>query len=591
MKSIRLSLLVYFLALLAVALGAVSVLVYQTTHQTLLAKKQTTRALIEAQYHERCKEEDAKLDGSLLQQARTLARLVQFLWPTRLRYRELYANLGLITVPASPGGLFQVPAWAAEGARGHVGWELYRILWSGAEIKFDESELHPAVEGHLADYFQIDGAWGGTYRSTSLGARSLPLDPDFFAEDQVLNWKYDDLRLSNDVVVRRVLLRSPAPRAVPFLPVPSARRPGHGNLPGEPLRPAIVIQCASDISKRDLPLAEHQARRDEELAQLDAETDASLGSLRNRLLAIGLFTFAATAVGGFCLVRLGLSPLQRLSEAVSQVSPKDFKLPLDKRSLPCELTTITDRLTQTLDLLKRAFAREKQAAADISHELRTPLTALLTTIEVALRKQRSSEEYRELLADCRESGQQMSRLIERLLALARLDAGVDTLRLQQVDVATLADQCAALVRPLAEARGLRLWVRHDGPASFLADPDKLREVVTNLLHNAIEYNRPEGSVEVSVARQNGHLALEVRDTGIGIAPEVRGQIFERFFRADPSRQADGLHAGLGLAIVKGYVDMMGGTIAVESAEGHGSTFRVELPAGQIIRPGVMGTPA
>jgi signal transduction histidine kinase len=112
-----------------------------------------------------------------------------------------------------------------------------------------------------------------------------------------------------------------------------------------------------------------------------------------------------------------------------------------------------------------------------------------------------------------------------------------------------------------------------------ADPAKLREVVTNLLHNAIQYNRPDGSVDLSVSRRNGNLEVEVADTGIGISSEARQHIFERFYRADPSRSTDGLHAGLGLAIVKGYVDLMGGTIAVESTEGKGSTFRVRLPAG------------
>ena len=223
-------------------------------------------------------------------------------------------------------------------------------------------------------------------------------------------------------------------------------------------------------------------------------------------------------------------------------------------------------------MLKRAFAREKQAAADISHELRTPLAALLTTLDVGLRKSRPPEEYRELLADCRAAGQQMSQLVERLLALARLDAGVDTLRPQRIDAAALAEQCATLVRPLAEARDLQLKVVRNGPVPVHTDPDKLREVVTNLLHNAIEYNRPRGSVELSVSQENGHLCLEVRDTGIGIKPEAREQIFERFYRADSSRHAEGLHAGLGLAIVKGYVDLMGGSISVESQEGQGSTF-------------------
>jgi heavy metal sensor kinase len=333
-----------------------------------------------------------------------------------------------------------------------------------------------------------------------------------------------------------------------------------------------------DTADRDRNLAALHARLEEQLNDQKAESQRFLADLSRKLFGIGLLTFALTVAGGYGLVRLGLSPLHRLSEAVSRISPRDFRLPLEGGRLPTELSPIAERLQQTLDQLKRAFAREKQTAADISHELRTPVAALLTTVEVALRKPRAPEEYREVLEDCRSSGKHMSQLVERLLVLARLDAGVDTLRPREVDVTALAQQCAAMVRPLAEVRGLSLQVHGDESACLNTDPDKLREVVTNLLHNAIQYNRPDGSVDVTVARENGHLKLEVRDTGIGIAAGAREHIFERFYRADPSRQADGLHAGLGLAIVKGYVDLMGGTIAVDSAEGQGSTFRLHLPA-------------
>jgi signal transduction histidine kinase len=298
------------------------------------------------------------------------------------------------------------------------------------------------------------------------------------------------------------------------------------------------------------------------------------------MLWVGLGTFAALFLGGYFLVWLGLVPLKRLSDAVSRVSARDFRLELDDRKMPHELKPIVERLRQTLDLLKRAFAREKQAAADISHELRTPLAALLTTLEVGLRKPRSAEEYREMLEDCRASGQQMNQLVERLLKLARLDAGADVVRPREIDVAALGDQCASLVRPLVEARGLVLRVHHQGPALLMADPDKIREVVTNLLHNAIQYNRPNGSIDMMIGTENDELRIEVCDTGIGISREAKQRIFERFYRSDPSRHAEGLHAGLGLAIVKGYVDLMGGHIEVESKEGEGTLFRVCLPVRQ-----------
>jgi signal transduction histidine kinase len=208
--------------------------------------------------------------------------------------------------------------------------------------------------------------------------------------------------------------------------------------------------------------------------------------------------------------------------------------------------------------------------------LRTPLAALMTTLEVALKKQRSADDYREILAECRASGQHMFQLVERIMTLARLDAGADQFRPDDVDAVEIASSCADMIRPLATAKGLELRVRL--PESIVAqtDPDKLREVLVNLLHNAIEYNKPDGAIDLAVERSNGRIRFAVRDTGIGIAPESLEHIFERFYRGDPSRHADTPHAGLGLSIVKCYVELMGGTIQVQSSAA-GTTFTVELP--------------
>jgi heavy metal sensor kinase len=604
MRSIRLSLIACFLVLLALALGAVSVWAYQTTHQALLGKEAIARKLLLAQHEEACQKEQAKLDALLENQARALANQAQF-QGTRLRYQQLYRLGMLAAVLNPPGYVLAAPAWYfqwasfPQGERSRLASGVFSLMAS--EWRFEEDALPRHADGQVIEYFQIEGSWSSSvlWRSRSLGDDSLA-KPRVFGSEKLVDWEWDDTELDPGVTIRRFSLKVPAVgRGVARMPPPGRGRPSFNNPPAFPGTPPgsrpdpagrsgpsppdrapafLIIQCACETTERDEALAELQAGLESELGQLEAESQTTLLGLRNRLLAISLTTFAAAMVGGFWLVRAGLSPLRRLSEAVSLVSEKDFRLQLDKRRLPRELRPIVERLTQTLELLKRAFAREKQAAADISHELRTPLTALLTTIEVALRKPRAPEEYQELLAECRASGQQMSQLVERLLTLARLDAGVDTLRPREVDVAALAEQCVALVRPLAEARGLHLHVHGNGPTSITTDADKLREVLTNLLHNAIEYNLPNGAVDVAVERQNGHLQVQVRDTGIGIPAEAQAHIFERFYRADPSRQADGLHAGLGLAIVKGYIDMMGGTISVESTAGQGSTFRVRLPA-------------
>jgi signal transduction histidine kinase len=136
-----------------------------------------------------------------------------------------------------------------------------------------------------------------------------------------------------------------------------------------------------------------------------------------------------------------------------------------------------------------------------------------------------------------------------------------------------------LIRSLAADNGIAVRVHlPDDMIELETDSGKLREVLNNLLHNAVEYNRPEGTIDLTLQRDGSNAVFEVRDTGIGMTPEIEEKIFERFFRADPSRHATGVHAGLGLAIVKEYVTRLNGTISVESVHGKGSTFRIAVPA-------------
>ncbi len=605
MRSIRLSLTVYFLALVSLALGAVSLLVYRSAQQTLREKEQAVEQLLKTRYEEDCDKERQRLDQALFAQAQSLAREVQFHTGRgeAMRYWPLN-SLGTLSAAPAPLGSFSAASWALQAQ-----WDsdlskylMPRATYTpGTKITLNPADLPTPINSTVPEYFQINSAWGASYRSQSLGKRTFGFDPGVFAPNKpVIDFHFDDERVG-DVKVRRVMVLAPAARNVPWggwggLPQRPHVGPARGGpkppeeTPPQPpqppqlrtnfwTRPALCIQYACEVSKRDANLAGLKEKLDEDLTGVQLATIDSLAQLRNQLLLIDGLCFAAVLLGTCWLVRLSLAPLHRVSEAVSQVSERDFRLQLDDRPLPGELSPIVERLTQTLEQLKRAFDREKQATADISHELRTPLSALMTTIEVTLRKPRQAEEYRDALQDCRASAVHINHAVERLLALARLDAGVDRLRTQTVDAADLAKECLAIVRPLAEARGLHLSLHAEEHALLETDPDKLREILSNLLHNAIEYNRPDGSIDVVVLqRQDGHLQVEVRDTGIGIAPSARPHLFERFYRADPSRQTDGLNAGLGLAIVKGYLDLMGGTIEVDSVEGQGSIFRVCMPA-------------
>jgi heavy metal sensor kinase len=631
MKSIRLSLVCYFLALLAAALGAVCWLAYRTATAALDERRQGSRHLVEAQYRAHCEEVSAGLDRRLLRQAQIAATMAR----PPIHIEALYP-FGALTAFCTSAPHLHLGLWLHEGI---PGWRIrdrelplaeHLYKWRAGDIDMEAAEaliLRPsgglteidvdAAEpfapppGHAQEYFQVflmDGH--PSSRSHSLGTATLQFDPRLLGS-AFSQPGPDTVELKAGVMVRRVTLKArmivrkekggdkgvqtfyaPPGRWWAILGSPGGKG-GPGKMPGPPpgafFAPGVpyvvrdfFIQYAIDIAPTEARLLEYAGDRDRQLAQVDADTDSQLRVLRSQLFWIALATFAATLVGGYFLLLLGLAPLARLSQAVSEVSERDFRLKVDPEGLPAELKPIAKRIGHTLEQLGKAFDREKQAAADISHELRTPLAALMTTVEVALRKARSVQEYHEILEECHSSGQHMSLLVERLLALARLDAGADRPRARAVDAAQLAVQCADLVRPLAKARGLTLTAHVAPPLPLSTDPDKLREVLTNLLHNAVEYNRPGGTIDLTVERMNGDLCVEVRDTGIGIGPEARARIFERFYRADPSRHADAPHAGLGLAIVKSYVDLLGGTIAVDSVPLQGTTFRVRLPVQELI---------
>jgi two-component system heavy metal sensor histidine kinase CusS len=474
--------------------------------------------------------------------------------------------------------------------------ELPRLspLWIGYDTPRAVPRIQEALrklfddEDH-AGYFQFDlvvnfpgqpGHLVVITRSARLGHDLPAVDPDALDRNADTEYEHSDIEIPGKGRFRQVVKVG----GRPWLSFPVFFTPPTQIAPGRTApRPAdmflrVYVHHARPYSELDDRLDEEERNGLAELDRVREETRKELTQLRARLGLIGLGTFAALVLGGWFIVARGLAPVHKLSEAVSHVSEKDFRMPVRPDDLSRELVPIHSRLTQTFELLQRAFAREKQAVADISHELRTPIASLMATLDVALRKPRTQEQYRATLEDCRAITKQLSQLVERIMILASLDAGSARTTVARSDAAEIADGCAAVIRPLAASHGLTFKSRVDAPLELDTDPDKLREVLINLLHNAVEYNQPGGSIELFGRRENGSVVLEVRDTGIGMTPEVREKIFERFYRADPSRHATGVHAGLGLAIVKEYVGRLGGTIGVQSEPGAGSTFRVELPA-------------
>jgi signal transduction histidine kinase len=204
---------------------------------------------------------------------------------------------------------------------------------------------------------------------------------------------------------------------------------------------------------------------------------------------------------------------------------------------------------------------------------------VLTQTQSALARERPAGEYRESLAACQRAAQRMRRLTDSLLTLARLDSGEAATTRSPCQMDQIAHDAAELLRPLAQEQGITLETEL-APAPCAGNAEQLGQVVTNLVSNAIAYNRPGGSVKVKVASEAGAAILSVCDTGQGIGPEDLPHIFERFYRADKARSSAAGRTGLGLAITKAIVEAHSGTMAVATELGKGSTFTVRLPVAE-----------
>lgn len=586
MKSLRLLLAGWMVPLLGIALMVVAGLAYRTADRLLVEREQAARDLEAVREEERAKEKLDELDKELLDQAQTLARLMQFQFDWgKFRHRELHL-LGLVPISTVDKAFVLFPGWLSTQGRGTLAMELFRR--TVPEIRFNDPELQQHLDD-IAEYFQVDTTWGSVFRSASLGELGMEFDQRTFFPEQVIHHEFDTTRLGNGVEVRRIRLKAPSGRTVPMFGF-SRRPPGPPRPEGQPRpetprfemggRGLVFIQCAYPLSRLEPALAAIRDQTRNRIVEMEEASSRTRANMAWQLAVVGGTTFAMAIGGTVVLVGWSLRPLKRLSDAVSQVSERDFRLRVNPSEFPSEVYPVCTRLRETLAQLERAFVREKQATADISHELRTPLASMLTTIELALRRSRGAEEYRGFLEECKTAAGHMRDIVERLLTLARLDAGCDPVRPSLTNATELAAICAQVVGPVAKARDITLAVDAKRPCWLLTDPGKLREVICNLLHNAVQYNRNGGEIRLRVGQGTDTVVIEVSDTGIGIPADQLDLIFERFHRVDPSRHGDGSNAGLGLSIVKAYVTLMGGAIAVESEPGRGTTFRLHLPAGQ-----------
>jgi heavy metal sensor kinase len=301
--------------------------------------------------------------------------------------------------------------------------------------------------------------------------------------------------------------------------------------------------------------------------------------LRNIRWSIAGATAIITAIGllgGLWLTERAIQPIRAISQTAKMISASELSRRIDVKETQSELGSLAQTLNQTFDRLETAFAHQVQFTADASHELRTPLSIIYSHTEWALTRERDAAEYRQAIEACARASARMKVLVESLLVLARGDTGKLNLQYENFDMSQAVRDCAALIAPLAEEKKVKIQTDLQ-PLFVEADHNRVLQLITNLMSNAIRYNREGGSVSVILQAQENSAVLKVTDTGVGIAAEHQPLVFERFFRADKARSRESGGSGLGLAICDSIVNAHGGQIRFVSQPGEGSTFIVHLP--------------
>lgn len=315
--------------------------------------------------------------------------------------------------------------------------------------------------------------------------------------------------------------------------------------------------------------------------QMGASSDDAIETLH--LFRYYLWLFAPllllVAAGvGYWMSRRALAPVDALVRTARDIGGANLSSRLHKLETGDELQRLSDTLNEMLDRIETAFLRVTQFTADASHELRTPVSLIRTEAELALRRSRGEEEYKESLRHILMEAERTTSLIEQLLALARADAGRETLHVQPVDLCHIMRSVIDGWQQVSAMRDVQLTSSVQEQSTFvMGDETLLRRLADILLDNAFKYTPSPGSVRLSLEQHDESAVIRVQDSGVGIAQEDQSKIFERFYRVDKARSREQGGTGLGLAIAQWIVAQHRGSITVQSHPGEGTIFMVELP--------------
>jgi len=317
-------------------------------------------------------------------------------------------------------------------------------------------------------------------------------------------------------------------------------------------------------------------------AEPRAELSDSLELLRGIFLIAVPLALVLAGAGGWFLARKSLAPVVLMAEGARRISAENLNERLPVPNPRDELGQLADTFNELLARLDAAFAQQRQFMADASHELRTPLSVMRTAAAVTLEQPRRPEaEYREALTLMHEQARRLTRIVKEMFTLARADAGRRPLDAQDFYLDELVAETARAASVLAERKQIALELAPLRETPFKGDEDLLRQLLLNLLDNAIKFTPAGGTIHLELEEKGECYLLTVADTGIGIPAEAQPRIFERFFRVDKARsraqQEQGSGAGLGLSIARWIAEAHGGVLRLAHSDPTGSTFVVSLP--------------
>ncbi len=317
---------------------------------------------------------------------------------------------------------------------------------------------------------------------------------------------------------------------------------------------------------------------DRGLAAAEVQPAAGIGViLADEVLPLffqaGLVALGLSIVLAWLISRWVSAPLQDLVRGTRKVAEGEFEYPI-ARAGPQELRELQDSFSEMGRRVQTSLKSQRDLVANVSHELRTPLTSIAGYAQAVLDGAAATPEaVRQAAGIIHQEAQRMRRLVEGLLDLARLEAGLATMARTRLDLGPLLAAAAMRFTPRAQEAGVRLTVAAPGAVPVLGDADRLAQVLDNLLDNALRHTATGGEVRLEASAQGAWAVLRVQDGGPGIPAEALPRIFERFFRAESSREG----AGLGLAICKEIIEAHRGTIGAENAEAGGAIFTARLP--------------